>query len=145
MRLYHFTDIANLRNKGTILRDGLLIPPEPLVCEGLWAAAVWLTANPEPVCWWEKGSFKDDCRITVEIRNGDRRLRQCKAHLRPTPIHDVMQTTSDTNGLRWEDWYFFFGNIPLRRFRAISFAPGDPGPRVRVVFEIGAGTRSTLQ
>jgi len=119
MNLYHFTDMAKLKTDGTILQHGLLIPKEESE-KRFYVAGIWLTANPDPACWWEKGSFEGQCRITVDIPKTDRRLRQCKAHLRGCPpIHDIMQRTSDAHGHKWEEWYFFFGNIRPKKFRAI--------------------------
>jgi hypothetical protein len=88
MRLYHFTDMANLKSEGTILRDGLLIPKQSEHEGVLYVAGIWLTANPNPVCWWQCGSFKHCCLITVEIRASHRDIwHGCKSQ--PLPPGDL--------------------------------------------------------
>jgi hypothetical protein len=127
MKLYHFTRSEKLEGKGTIRREGLLIPPKPEERPGgaNYAAGIWLTTNPEPVPWWVSGGFGGAfygiARITVVIPTNDRRLKQCKAHLRKHArlLYETYQKESNEKGLKWEDWYFYFGNIKPSRFREI--------------------------
>jgi hypothetical protein len=132
MTLYHFTRSEKLQGKGTIRREGLLIPPKPEqrpggpdVDEGMYAAGIWLTANPEPVPWWVGGGFGGAfygiARIMVVIPTKDRRLKQCKAHLKKHArlLYETYQKESNEKDLKWEDWYFYFGNIKPSRFREI--------------------------
>jgi hypothetical protein len=82
-----------------------------------------LILNPVP--WWVGGGFGGAfygiARIMVVIPAKDRRLKQCKAHLKKHArlLYETYQKESNEKGLKWEDWYFYFGNIKPSRFREI--------------------------
>ena len=133
MKLYHFTRCEKLEAEGTIRRQGLLVPPKSEEPERIYANGIWLTANPEPVPWWVGGrpsgfggAFYGIARIMVLIPTNDRRLKQCKARLKKhaRPVYDLYEQESNAKGLKWEEWYFYFGTIKLSRFREIVAQAG---------------------
>ena len=119
MILYHYTYFHRLRKRGTILAEGLKpsehsVPPHD---------CLWFTTEPDPVWWW-KGDHKSDIRITVAIPSTDHRLARYEPWLRrkhPELINTVEGVAAQT-GARWQEWYIYFGVVPLRRIRAVEYA-----------------------
>jgi hypothetical protein len=130
MILYHFTSFFALKNAGpdAILKAGLKAhdqsknyPWVPL------PACVWLTSDPQPPVLFDR---MPQCRITVELSTASKRLVSWPKWLRR---HNYLELVTEAakqyeplRGLNFEDawryWYVYFGDVPLKAFRAVEHA-----------------------
>lgn len=127
MRLFHFTARRYLLG---IQRDGLTLgrTPRPVRLRGVQMVTLeqgtqWLTRNDSfaQECLVGTGRLpysRTEVRLTIDIPQGDARLRSWAKESKSHPARFLLNTFGDP-----ENWYRFHGNIPPEWIVAIDYKP----------------------